>query len=143
MTIYPQSRTESAVDNKAPSKPTITPPSAATGNTHTVVKDDTISIGQVLKITGSFGRTPRITNDIQTNEFGTQWASAEGTFTVGSGRIMSRASGSNGGPFQSSPEGGWVYPEHGIKYDYILRQDGHIWIQYFQNNAWWILPVRE
>ena len=81
-------------------------------------------------------KTPYTVGSWKKNKHGTQYIKAVGTFTVGGTRIMSRANG----PFVSNPEGGWCYPGHKIKYAYLCRQDGHVWIQYKQNGKWWFLP---
>src|SRR5699024_7335429 len=61
---------------------------------------------------------------------------AVGTFTVGGSRIMSREAS----PFLSAPQGGWANPGFKIKYDELVRQDGHVWIGYNQNGKRWYLP---
>ena len=81
-------------------------------------------------------KTPRLIGSWKTNKHGTQYIQAEGTFTVGHTKIMSR----DGSPFLSAPEGGWAHPGFSIKYDEIVRQNGHVWIGYNQNGKRWYLP---
>src|SRR5699024_3128666 len=66
----------------------------------------------------------------------TQYIKAVGTFTVGGTRIMSREAS----PFLSAPQGGWANPGFKIKYDELVRQDGHVWIGYNQHGKRWYLP---
>ncbi|SFK95732.1 LysM peptidoglycan-binding domain-containing protein [Salinicoccus halodurans] len=99
----------------------------------------TLRVGQELKLYGSQTdeqQTPYTVGDWETNDYGTQYIKAKGTFTVGGSRIMSRANG----PFVSNPEGGWVYPGYKIKYAYLCRQGNHVWIEYEQNRQTWWLP---
>lgn len=35
---------------------------------------------------------------------------------------------------------GCVYPGYEIEYNFLLRQDGHVWIEYQQNEKTWWLP---
>lgn len=81
-------------------------------------------------------KTPRTIGSWKRNRHGTQYIQAEGTFTVGRSRIMSREAS----PFLSAPQGGWANPGFKIKYDELVRQDGHVWIGYNQNGKRWYLP---
>lgn len=86
------------------------------------------------------GNTPRTIGNWATNKYGTQYIKAEGVFTVGNSRIMSRKES----PFLSAPQGGRAYPGYQIKYDELTRsQDGYIFIGYNQNGQRWYLPIRE
>lgn len=85
--------------------------------------------------------TPRLIGDWKTNQYGTQYIKAEGTFTVGNTEIMS----TKDSPFDSSPLGGYAYPGYKIKYDEIVRvtegpRKGHVEIGYNQNSGRWYLP---
>lgn len=90
-------------------------------------------------------KTPRIIGDWDENQYGTQYVAAEGTFTVGGSRIMSR----EGSPFFSgrnqAPEGGWANPGYSIEYDELVRwaespTKGYVGIGYNQNGKRWYLP---
>ena len=147
---------------KAPAKP------KASGSTYTVRKNDSlwaiakangttvanlkkwnglksnvIKVGQKLNVKApakksSTKKTPYTIGEWKTNKYGTQYIKAKGTFTVGSGRIMSRF----GSPFLSAPEGGYANPGWSTEYSYLLRQDGHIWIEYYVNGRTKYLPVK-
>ena len=47
-----------------------------------------------------------------------------------------------GSPFLSAPEGGYANPGWSTEYSYLLRQDGHIWIEYYVNGKTKYLPVK-
>lgn len=105
----------------------------------------TLQVGQKLKFYGSETegqQTPRIIGEWKTNEYGTQYVKAEGTFTVGGSRIMSRSVG----PYiLADNEGGYCYPGYSVDYDYLLRSEddqgrGFVWIEYQQNGKTWWLP---
>ena len=81
-------------------------------------------------------KTPYTVGSWKKNKHGTQYIKAVGTFTVGGSRIMSREAS----PFLSAPQGGWANPGFKIKYDELVRQDGHVWIGYNQNGKRWYLP---
>ncbi len=74
----------------------------------------------------------------QTNQYGTQYLKTSGTFKVGGTRIMSRI----GSPFLSAPKGGYANPGWSTEYSYLLRQDNHIWIEYYVNGQTKYLPVK-
>lgn len=82
--------------------------------------------------------TPYTIGEWKTNQYGTQWIEARGTFTVGGTRIMSRF----GSPFLSAPEGGYANPGWSTEYVELMRQDGHIWIGYYVNGNYKTLPVK-
>ncbi|WP_411842106.1 peptidoglycan DD-metalloendopeptidase family protein [Salinicoccus sp. HZC-1] len=107
----------------------------------------TLKIGQVLELRDAKGAakekaTPYTIGDWETNDYGTQYIKAKGTFTVGSERIMSRSVG----PYiLADNEGGWCYPGYSVDYDYLLRSEdgqgrGFVWIEYEQNGETWWLP---
>lgn len=81
-------------------------------------------------------KTPYTVGSWKTNKHGTQYIEAHGTFTVGGTRIMSHEAS----PFVSATNGGWANPGFKIKYDELVRQDGHVWIGYTQNGKRWYLP---
>lgn len=83
-------------------------------------------------VTESPTDTPRLIGEWQTNQYGTQWIKAEGTFTVGSEPITLR----NGSPVQSAPSPGKAQPGANIKYHEMIRvkfseTEGYIGVGYF------------
>ena len=72
------------------------------------------------------------------NEYGTYYKAEKGTFTCGNQPIMARTVG----PFLSCPEGYWFQPGGYTDYQYVLWQDGHVWIEYTWQGKTYYLPVR-
>lgn len=85
----------------------------------------------------SSSKTPRTIGKWKTNQYGTQYIQAEGTFTVtANDGIVSRF----GSPFLSAPNGGLAKKGWSHKYTSLLRQDGHVWIEYTVDGKLKYLP---
>ncbi|OZT77100.1 N-acetylmuramoyl-L-alanine amidase [Salinicoccus roseus] len=88
-------------------------------------------------------QTPRLIGDWQKNQHGTQWIKAEGTFTVGGSRVMSRF----GSPYMSAPEGGWANPGWSCDYFEMTRTresatKGYISVGYKSGGKLKYIPIR-
>lgn len=73
-----------------------------------------------------------------TNQHGTQYLKAKGTWINGKQKVMSRF----GSPFRSAPEGGYAPAGWKCNYDEIVRQDGHIWLGYTVEGKRKYIPVK-
>lgn len=83
-------------------------------------------------------KTPRTIGSWQVNKInGAQYIRAEGTFTVGSEPIMSRFDNPS---IDHNNEGGWAKPGSKYKYQYLVRANGYVWIQYELNGRQKFLP---
>lgn len=83
-------------------------------------------------------KTPRTIGSWQANQInGAQYVRAEGTFTVGSKPIMSRFDNPS---INNNNEGGWAQPGDKYKYQYLVRANGYVWIQYELNGRQKFLP---
>lgn len=114
------------------------------------LKSNLIQTDQVLKIkdkapvtpakkpAASKPKTPRTIGSWQTNEVnGAQYIKAEGTFTVGSEPIMSRFDNPS---IDNDNKGGWAKPGDKYKYQYLVRANGYVWVQYELNGRQKFLP---
>lgn len=85
-------------------------------------------------------KTPRTIGEWKVNkQNGAQYIKAEGTFTVtAKDGIVSRFDN----PSLNAPEGGTAEKGWSHSYDYLVRADGHVWIQYKVkgSNRWKFLP---
>ena len=85
-------------------------------------------------------KTPRTIGEWKVNkQNGAQYIKAEGTFTVtAKDGIVSRFDN----PSLNAPEGGAAEKGWSHSYDYLVRADGHVWIQYKVkgSNRWKFLP---
>ena len=99
------------------------------------LKSNTIHTGDKLKVKASpikpqvttANTTPRTIGSWKTNKInGAQYIQAAGTFTVGSEPIMSRWDN----PIVGNNQAGWVKAGTKIKYNYLVRANGYVWIQY-------------
>lgn len=112
------------------------------------LKSNLIKPNQVLKIkdkattpkkpAAAKPKTPRTIGSWQVNKInGAQYIRAEGTFTVGSEPIMSRFDNPS---IDSNNEGGWAKPGAKYKYQYLVRANGYVWVQYELNGRQKFLP---
>lgn len=99
------------------------------------LKSNTIHIGDKLKVKASpvkpqattTNTTPRTIGSWKTNKInGAQYIQAVGTFTVGDEPIMSRWDN----PIVGNNQAGWIKAGTKIKYNYLVRANGYVWIQY-------------
>ena len=88
----------------------------------------------------SSSKTPRTIGSWQTNKInGAQYIRAEGTFTVtAKDGIISRFHN----PSTNAKHGGLAKKGWSAKYDYLVRANGYVWIQYKVNGkgAWKFIP---
>lgn len=81
---------------------------------------------------------PTNTGVYKTNKYGTIYKAEKGRFTNGSQPIINRLNG----PFLNQPVGYNFQPNGYTDYQYVLWQDGHVWIEYTWQGKTYYLPVR-
>ena len=76
----------------------------------------------------------------KTNKHGTQYKPLKGTWVNGKERIHTRQKS----PFRSARSGGWLKPGATVHFKEIVRQDGHIWLGYYNSDGVWkYVPVKK
>lgn len=81
---------------------------------------------------------PANTGAYKTNKYGTIYKAEKGRFTNGSQPIINRLNG----PFLNQPVGYSFQPNGYTDYQYVLWQDGHVWIEYTWQGKTYYLPIR-
>ena len=87
---------------------------------------------------GSDSTSSSNNNGYKTNKYGTLYKSESASFTANTD-IITRLTG----PFRSMPQSGVLRKGLTIKYDEVMKQDGHVWVGYNTNSGKRVyLPVR-
>lgn len=105
------------------------------------LKTNVITVNQKLKLRGTSKSAKsskfRTIGEWKTNKYGTQYIKADGIFTVTAEKgITSRFVG----PFTSSPNGGVAKKGWKHRITGLLRQDGHVWIEYIVEGKYKYMP---
>src|SRR5699024_8382190 len=105
------------------------------------LKTNVITVNQKLKLRGTSKSAKsskfRTIGKWETNRYGTQFIKADGIFTVTAEKgITSRFVG----PFTSSPNGGVAINGRKHRITGLLRQDGHVWIEYVVEGKYKYMP---
>ncbi|MFH0715864.1 peptidoglycan DD-metalloendopeptidase family protein [Staphylococcus delphini] len=69
--------------------------------------------------------TPSTSGGFKVNQYGTLYKAESATFTANT-TITTRYTG----PFRSMPKAGTLKAGQSIKYDEVMKQDGHVWVGY-------------
>ncbi|EQA5988043.1 SH3 domain-containing protein [Staphylococcus pseudintermedius] len=74
---------------------------------------------------GSSNTKPSTSGGFKVNQYGTLYKAESATFTANT-TIITRYTG----PFRSMPKAGTLKSGQSIKYDEVMKQDGHVWVGY-------------